>query len=419
MLYARVGQGHCPKCSRPITAQTPRADHRPDRARLPTGTRFVVLAPLIRGQKGEYRDLFEDLLKQGFARARVDGRDRAAHRRSAARSADAAQHRSGHRSADGRPDDPRRGWPRRSSWRCGWGRASLIVADGRGSADAAESSPKAVEARSAHARRRREPRRSRIQPFDHSDGDLALSAHYACTHCGLSFEPPSPQLFSFNSPQGMCPTCDGLGEFYSFDPERLVPDRRAVVQAGLRRADRAVARHGPLAAAHLSRRGRHARAQARPAEGHDAGNALGRARSRACKRSGCGAPATSTSRSPGAAARRATNTAAGSRASSPSCSTQYRTTQEPHAAPAARKVHERHRCAACDGAAAEPAGPRGHAHHAAPANSPIGRAARCPRSARWPCRDAAEFFSELELDATRPDDRRRSAQGNSRPARLS
>src|SRR5262249_37712003 len=54
--------------------------------------------------------------------------------------------------------------------------------------------------------------------------DMQLSAHYACTHCGLSFEPPSPQLFSFNSPQGMCTGCDGLGELYSFDPQLLVPN---------------------------------------------------------------------------------------------------------------------------------------------------------------------------------------------------
>ena len=56
------------------------------------------------------------------------------------------------------------------------------------------------------------------------DSDLVLSAHYACTHCGLSFDPPSPQLFSFNSPQGMCKQCDGLGEIYSFAAERLVPN---------------------------------------------------------------------------------------------------------------------------------------------------------------------------------------------------
>ena len=73
VLYARTGQGHCPKCGRPITAQT--REQIIDRiSLLPAGTRFVVLAPLIRAQKGEYRDLFVDLMKQGFARARVDGR---------------------------------------------------------------------------------------------------------------------------------------------------------------------------------------------------------------------------------------------------------------------------------------------------------------------------------------------------------
>src|SRR5205085_5110471 len=55
-------------------------------------------------------------------------------------------------------------------------------------------------------------------------GDILLSAHYACTYCDKSYEPPSPQLFSFNSPQGMCPDCDGLGTRFSFDPDLLVPD---------------------------------------------------------------------------------------------------------------------------------------------------------------------------------------------------
>src|SRR2546428_2474089 len=65
-------------------------------------------------------------------------------------------------------------------------------------------------------------RRNSAQP-----GDITLSAHFACTECGISFDEPTPQLFSFNSPQGMCPTCVGLGEFFSFDPERLVtaPDK--------------------------------------------------------------------------------------------------------------------------------------------------------------------------------------------------
>src|SRR5881398_1439712 len=72
VLYARIGQGHCPECGRPITAQT-REQIIARILVLPEGTRFFVLAPVIRGQKGEYKDLFEDMLKRGFLRARVDG----------------------------------------------------------------------------------------------------------------------------------------------------------------------------------------------------------------------------------------------------------------------------------------------------------------------------------------------------------
>ena len=72
VLYARIGQGHCPDCGRPITAQT-REQILARILALPEGTRFLVLAPVVRGQKGEYKDLFADMLKRGFVRARVDG----------------------------------------------------------------------------------------------------------------------------------------------------------------------------------------------------------------------------------------------------------------------------------------------------------------------------------------------------------
>src|SRR5246127_4992834 len=72
VLYARIGQGHCPECGRPISAQSREQIIARVQA-LPPGTRFLVLAPVIRGQKGEYKDLFEDMLKRGFVRARVDG----------------------------------------------------------------------------------------------------------------------------------------------------------------------------------------------------------------------------------------------------------------------------------------------------------------------------------------------------------
>src|SRR5215475_4794876 len=73
VLYARVGQGHCPNCGRPITAQT-REQIIARILALAEGTRFLVLAPVVRGQKGEYKDLFEDMLKRGFVRARADSR---------------------------------------------------------------------------------------------------------------------------------------------------------------------------------------------------------------------------------------------------------------------------------------------------------------------------------------------------------
>src|SRR5262245_19598381 len=72
VLYARVGQGHCPQCDRPITAQT-REQIIARILALPEGARFLLLAPVVRGQKGEYKDLLEEMLKRGFVRARVDG----------------------------------------------------------------------------------------------------------------------------------------------------------------------------------------------------------------------------------------------------------------------------------------------------------------------------------------------------------
>src|SRR6266850_7080026 len=72
VLYARLGQGHCPRCDRPITAQT-REQIIGRILALPEGTRFLVLAPVVRGQKGEFKDFFADMVKRGYVRARVDG----------------------------------------------------------------------------------------------------------------------------------------------------------------------------------------------------------------------------------------------------------------------------------------------------------------------------------------------------------
>ncbi|MEX0936263.1 MAG: excinuclease ABC subunit UvrA [Pirellulales bacterium] len=200
VLYARAGQGHCPTCRRPITAQT-REQIIQRILSLPAKTRFNVLAPIIRQQKGEYRDLFVDLLKQGFVRARVDGNivslnDQLRLDRQMRHNIEVVVDRL---VVDGQV---RARLAEAVEVALNMGDGNLIVA------------PQSDEDEGGDQRRRS---RAGLLP-----GDISLSAQYACTHCGISFQPPTPQLFSFNSPQGMCSHCDGLGEFYSFDPHRLV-----------------------------------------------------------------------------------------------------------------------------------------------------------------------------------------------------
>jgi len=231
VLFARVGKGHCPECHRPITAQT--REQIIDRiGMLAVGTHFLVLAPLIRGQKGEYRDLFEDLLKQGFVRARVDGRivrltDDLRLDRQMRHNIEVVIDRL----TAGPKIRPRLAEAVESALRLGEG--NLVVAMEAG--DDSGPGEKAVESLPGGRRKVNDNEHAddlppASSPLSHSD--ISLSAHYACTHCQKSFEPPSPQLFSFNSPQGMCPECSGLGQIYSFDPQQLIPEPSRSFQQG-------------------------------------------------------------------------------------------------------------------------------------------------------------------------------------------
>lgn len=197
VLFARIGVQHCTKCDRPISAQS-REQIIVGIMRSSPGERVLVLAPVARGQKGEFRDLFDDLLRQGYIRARVDGQI------VELRSDLALQKNQRHdievvidRLSLDDNARPRLAEAVETALRVGEG--SLIIApiDAGGSSDRAASGP---------------------------GRDVLFSSRYACSNCGLSYEPPSPQLFSFNSPAGMCQTCDGLGERMDFDPQLLVPD---------------------------------------------------------------------------------------------------------------------------------------------------------------------------------------------------
>jgi excinuclease ABC subunit A len=241
VLYARTGQGHCPKCRRPITAQS-REQIIQRIMTLPDETQFLILAPLIRAQKGEHRDLFVDLLKQGFSRARVDGRvvqltEDLRLDRQMRHHIEVVVDRLVASSAASGGIRPRLAEAVELALRLGEG--NLIVAtretasDGDAASEAAaavgngiRAVPGAIDEDTPAKNRKRSSRERR------ASDEIVLSAHYACTHCGLSFESPSPQLFSFNSPQGMCTQCDGLGEIYGFDVARMVPNPKLTFKEG-------------------------------------------------------------------------------------------------------------------------------------------------------------------------------------------
>ncbi len=229
VLYARVGQGHCVKCGGSITAQS--TDQILESiAALPDGTRFQVLAPLVQQQKGEFRDLFADLLKQGFLRARVDGEivslsDDLQLKKHFKHTIEVVIDRL----VAGPGVRSRLAEAVETALRLSGG-TLLVSSEARGGESTGRESEGTRGQRSEVRGQRSEsgsqgfdePRESPVSA--HTPTERMYSAKYACPSCGISYEPPSPQLFSFNSPLGMCPDCTGLGMRHEFLIERLVPD---------------------------------------------------------------------------------------------------------------------------------------------------------------------------------------------------
>jgi excinuclease ABC subunit A len=190
VLYARVGQGFCPNCGRQVIAQTREQIVARVLQGVPPGTPFFVLAPIVRGQKGEFKDLFDQLARAGYVRARVNGQvmnlsDDLALDRQIKHQIEVVIDRFKSGSSPNSAQHGRLAEAVEQALKLSEG-AVIVTAEGR--------------------------------------GDLLLSSRFACAPCGLSFDPPSPQLFSFNSPQGMCLACNGLGIRHDFDPELLVSD---------------------------------------------------------------------------------------------------------------------------------------------------------------------------------------------------
>ena len=208
LLFARIGVQHCPDDGTRLTRQTP--SQIVDRILLlPEGTRFQVLAPVVRGRKGEYDTLLQDLTAQGFVRARIDGDvvDIAEFLKRDARLARYEQHR-----IEIIIDRlvRRDGIERRLTDSL---ETALKLADGVAEvelfAKAGESDADDVEGET-----------------------LTFSQHLACPKCGKSYDEPAPRNFSFNSPYGACAECDGLGTTFKVDPDLLIPDTDLSINEG-------------------------------------------------------------------------------------------------------------------------------------------------------------------------------------------
>ncbi len=192
LLYARVGTPHCYQCGREISTQS--SEQIVDSImELPEGTRMVLLAPLVRGRKGEYTKLFEEIAKEGFTRVRVDGETKEL-------------------SAKIVLDKKRKHT------------IEVIVDRLVRKPDVRKRLTDSVETTLRLS--------SGIVTVLLDDKELTFSEAFACVYCGLSFEELAPRLFSFNSPYGACPACSGLGEKIEIDPWKVIPDRSKSIAQG-------------------------------------------------------------------------------------------------------------------------------------------------------------------------------------------
>jgi excinuclease ABC subunit A len=225
LLWSRVGKPHCPICGRPIVGQS--AEQIIDQAmELAEGTRFMVLAPVVRGRKGEYGKLLEELRNEGFARVKIDDRvrmleesivldKRYKHDISVVVDRLAMRHDVRKRLAD--------------SIETAVARAEGLVEleiVGR-SSGAAESVPaEGEQAKGAKGAKGPRAAAAQIVPGEVPEQGtiFTFSERFACPEHGPSLVELEPRIFSFNSPHGACDRCTGLGSQMEIDPDLVVPD---------------------------------------------------------------------------------------------------------------------------------------------------------------------------------------------------
>ena len=204
LLYARLGQPHCHRCGAPIQQQTPE-QIRQRLQRLPEGTRLLLLAPLVRGRRGEHAQVFAQIRKAGFVRARVDGEvcelDRVP------------------------PLSPKKPHTIEAV-------VDRIILKPDGDARLAESIRLAVKQGDGVVVACYYDSPAGVTSAGGVWRDELFSTRFACPQCELSYAELEPRTFSFNSPYGACPLCEGMGARVEFDPELVLPDPSLSLEHG-------------------------------------------------------------------------------------------------------------------------------------------------------------------------------------------
>lgn len=196
LLFAHIGEPHCYKCGRKIQPQTIE-NMSSQIMQFKEGSLIQIMSPLVRGRKGEYRDLLEEVKREGYLRVRIDGKTRLLEE-------------------DIFLDKNKK-------------HTIEIVVDRL-------EVKKGMETRLADSLETASNRSGGlvlvIQKIGKEEKEHIFSRHFACPQCGVSYEEISPRMFSFNSPYGACPVCNGLGTQQSIDPDLVVPDKTKSLSQG-------------------------------------------------------------------------------------------------------------------------------------------------------------------------------------------
>jgi excinuclease ABC subunit A len=192
LLFARAGIQFCYNCGRKVQRQT--VDQIIDAIQqFPAGSKIQILAPVVKGRKGHYRELFEQILKDGFVRVRIDGTIREI--------------------TNGMKVD-----------RYKVHNIEIVVDRLAVKKEARSRVAESVEVALRYGS-------GALIVFD-GENDHLFSSHYACHDCGISYEEPSPGSFSFNTPAGSCTECEGLGEKKAFELQLIIPDDTLSINQG-------------------------------------------------------------------------------------------------------------------------------------------------------------------------------------------